>query len=271
MVSAVYCGLTIRAFLKRRKQFQDLMASNKNLTYSRYFRLILLAGVEIMCTIPLSIYQIYSNASDPRGISPWISWENVHSKFYHVDQFPLILYGKDPAAVSALQFARWSTVACALLFFAFFGFADEAKKHYRLIFNSVAKRVGYTTISSGQSSSIIASFPGKSAFAGSGGGFNKPLPVYVTKETDVSRDSMSSYSDKLSTSIYIGESGTFDDIRAQPYTPTDTSVSNSPSPPPGDDSSLRRAENAFDPSSIRKPSVPDAPRAVRPDSELDIV
>ncbi|KAJ7842317.1 hypothetical protein B0H13DRAFT_2098813 [Mycena leptocephala] len=35
-------------------------------------------------------------------------------------------------------------VPCALLFFAYFGFADETIKNYRGAFNSIARRVGYT-------------------------------------------------------------------------------------------------------------------------------
>jgi pheromone a factor receptor len=43
---------------------------------------------------------------------------------------------------TSLQFTRWATIICGLGFFAFFGFADEAQKHYKSAFNSVAKRIG---------------------------------------------------------------------------------------------------------------------------------
>jgi len=41
--------------------------------------------------------------------------------------------------------SRWLVVVCGLIFFAFFGFADEAQRHYKIAFESVAKRVGHTT------------------------------------------------------------------------------------------------------------------------------
>ncbi|KAH9976850.1 pheromone A receptor-domain-containing protein [Lactifluus volemus] len=41
----------------------------------------------------------------------------------------------------------WTLVLCAFLFFAFFGLAEEARKHYRLVYTSLANRLGYSTSS----------------------------------------------------------------------------------------------------------------------------
>lgn len=45
----------------------------------------------------------------------------------------------------SLEMSRWLIIACGLIFFGFFGFADEARKHYRLAAQFVSKRVGYST------------------------------------------------------------------------------------------------------------------------------
>ena len=81
VISAVYCGtptflslghstssnsvagLTLWSFLQRRAQFSQFMTPNSTLTMSRYFRLMALAGVELLCTIPLSIFQTVLNAT----------------------------------------------------------------------------------------------------------------------------------------------------------------------------------------------------------------
>ncbi|KAJ6479760.1 hypothetical protein C8R45DRAFT_1155950 [Mycena sanguinolenta] len=96
--------------------WRDMLSSNNNLNLNRYLRLMLLAGTNICLAIPLGI---------------WVLWVNVKVT------------------------TRWLTVAASLLFFAFFGFADEAMKNYRSAFNSVVKGVGYSTatMSSGQLSS----------------------------------------------------------------------------------------------------------------------
>jgi pheromone a factor receptor len=285
--------MTILAFIKRRKQFQDLMSRNRNLTYSRYFRLMLLAGIDLCCTVPLSIYSIYLNTvADPNPVSPWISWEETHYDYSRVIQYPRVIYSLDQNNVVSLEITRWMMVICAIMFFGFFGFADEAKKHYRIAFTSVAKSVGYTTIDSFQSPSSatyvysstrspylfspVCSFSGFSGkFPGSGkeskglSSFSKPsmrldLPVFITKETEVARDTdtVSSYSDKLSTSIYLGEAtmGDLTITQIEPYSPTDTSPTVSryiPSPTPSEDREIQFPEPILDSSSIRRPSVPE--------------
>lgn len=156
LVSAVYAVLSIRTFNKTRSQSKQILSSYSNLTSSRYLRLMALSGCEILCTVPLGIYATYLNAADG-AINPWISWQDTHAGFSRVDQIPAMLWRQQPVVESALELSRWLCVACALLFFAFFGFADEAKKNYRSAISSVAKRVGMSTGSFGNSTGIVSS------------------------------------------------------------------------------------------------------------------
>ncbi|KAF5321186.1 hypothetical protein D9619_001396 [Psilocybe cf. subviscida] len=204
MTSAVYSVLSIREFRKRHTEFKEILSSNSNLSPNRFFRLMALAGVEAACCIPLSITTIVLNATRA-PIYPWISWQDTHFGFSRVDQIPAVQWRSDPNANTGLEMTRWLVVVCGLVFFAFFGFADEAQKHYRLAFNSVAKRVGLST---GGSATKIGSnmmtksggFSSKSYGASSvgmssqGGG----LPVYVRQEVLEKRDSFDSFSDDLS-------------------------------------------------------------------------
>jgi pheromone a factor receptor len=81
-------------------------------------------------------------------VFPYKGWANTHWGFSRVDQFPSIEWEANPLLVTSLELSRWAPVACAFIFFTFFGFADEARKHYRLAFTTVAKRVGYSVSSS---------------------------------------------------------------------------------------------------------------------------
>jgi hypothetical protein len=122
----------------------EFLSMNKNLSSSRYFRLMGLAGIEMLCTIPLGAYVIYLNAT-AQPVLPWISWANVHFNFSRIEQIPSVAWRTSGPAVLSIEFSRWFLVVCALVFFAFFGFADEARKNYRLAYVSVAKRVGLST------------------------------------------------------------------------------------------------------------------------------
>jgi Pheromone A receptor len=117
--------------------------SSQGLSRGRYFRLMALSATEILGTIPLGTYFIVTNAK--AGVQPWESWAEIHSNYSDVHQVPSIVWEGDPFLAGGLEIFRWSLVACAFIFFAFFGFADEACQHYRSVYTSIASRIRYST------------------------------------------------------------------------------------------------------------------------------
>ncbi|KAG2056536.1 STE3-domain-containing protein [Suillus hirtellus] len=210
-ISAYYCVRTIVELAQRRAQFMEFLSVNKNLSSSRYFRLMGLAGIEMLCTVPMGAYVVYLNAT-AQPVYPWISWANAHYDFSRVEQIASIFWRENDDLVLSLELSRWLLVVCAFVFFGFFGFADEARKNYRLAYVSVAKRVGLSTAGT-------VSQAGKSEMA-----YNSrtgTLPVFVVQRTEKKRDSINSFS----TSISIGELNmTFDDVKEASYTPTQTAA-----------------------------------------------
>jgi len=61
----------------------------------------------------------------------------------------LLLRGPDPVCCLAPRSANgdwhYFTVFCAFVFFVFFGFADEARRNYRIVYISFAKKIGLLT------------------------------------------------------------------------------------------------------------------------------
>ena len=111
------------------------------MTYSLYFRLMALASVEIMCTVPITTSYIVTNATGGR-LSPWISWEDTHYDFDRVDQYPTLFWRSDSTIAQQIDLERWLFVVCAFLLFFFFGFAEEVRKLYGPSFQYVCKRMG---------------------------------------------------------------------------------------------------------------------------------
>ncbi|KAF8160982.1 pheromone A receptor-domain-containing protein [Crassisporium funariophilum] len=202
LTSGAYSIMSIIAFKKRHTEFKEILSSNSNLNSNRYFRLMALAGIEAVACVPLSITAIVLNAT--RGeVRPWISWEDTHWGFSRVDQIPSVLWKSDPTTQASLEMTRWLIVVCGLCFFAFFGFADEAQKHYKLAFDSVAKRVGYTSNGTTKIGSGVTSSTGfnkskglssSNLAASQGGG----MPIYISQEVVEKRDSLDSISDLTS-------------------------------------------------------------------------
>ncbi|PPQ89550.1 hypothetical protein CVT25_012222 [Psilocybe cyanescens] len=261
LTSGAYCVMSIIAFRKRQAEFKEILSSNSNLSSNRFFRLMALAGIEVLCCIPLAITTMVLNAT--RGtVSPWISWEDTHWGFSRVDQFPSILWRARVDSNVSIELSRWLLVVCGLVFFAFFGFADEAQRHYKLALNSVAKRVGYTTftgstkIGTGNtSSSGFKESSNVSASQGAG------IPVYIRQETVEKRDSLDTLSDMTSVkeSDFASEIGS---IAPSPFS-TLTKNTNSLKPPSlvvtsSDSQSAVTVVESTSPSTHRRDSFPSS-------------
>lgn len=247
--------LTVRALALRRSEFIRLLSGNNNLNSSRYFRLMGLACTEMLLGIPWACYAcLYLNLKST--VYPWLGWTDTHLNFSRIWQYPALEWKSDPVGMTTLELSRWSSVVCAFIFFGYFGFADEARKNYRLAFYSFAKKVGYTTAN--ESSGTSSSF-GSRQMTSSG---RATLPVFIRHESISKRNSFNSYL----THITIGDvGGTLDDVK--PCSPTESSSGSSrysydekrPIP------AVSRPEPAFDLISVPyHPTDPPAP--ARPDS-----
>lgn len=143
---------------KCQKELSAVLSTNSTLTKSRFFRLMALASLEILLDAPFQLIIIIASRETFR---PWISWEVTHygapivfafircnsdlpTDFGRIDQFPSVLW-KNSIQASGLEFSRWSLVVCALIFFLFFGFAEEARKHYKGAIESFSRRVGISS------------------------------------------------------------------------------------------------------------------------------
>ena len=122
--------LTLRGILQRRAQLAEFLSSTSSITANRYLRLMIIATIEMLCTVPISSYGLWLNISSAE-IQPWISWADTHFNYSKVDLYPAILWRLNHPAVVGIELSRWLPVFCALVFFALFGFAEEARKHYR--------------------------------------------------------------------------------------------------------------------------------------------
>jgi Pheromone A receptor len=98
-----------------------------------------LVTTEIMCTTPVAIFSIVLNATATE-IGPWRSWENTHFDYSRVEQFPAVLWRSNRLLVVGMELTRWLAPACAIIFFLFFGFAEEARKNYRAAIAFILRR-----------------------------------------------------------------------------------------------------------------------------------
>jgi pheromone a factor receptor len=148
---------SIYLFYTREIRFRQIMSATPGATPSRYIRLMVVSGCEILGTIPLATFYIVKEAK--LGVYPWRGWAYMHEHYSVVDQVPASIWKNNPNNVFVLEMYRWSLVLCAFVFFALFGFAEEARRHYRQVYASVASRIGYLTSALHRSSQACVVHP----------------------------------------------------------------------------------------------------------------
>jgi len=211
LISGVYSILIIRAFYLRSVEIKAVMSTNNTVTFSRYSRLMALATVDLLITIPFAAFIIYANLKFGK-VSPWVSWDRSHFGFSRIVQIPAHFWRRDPVAQFAMEFSRWAVVACGFSFFMFFGFADEARRNYRKAYACLASRLGAKVASTSTGTGLLGSL----------GSQNLPIqsiPVFVSQEVIHASDSKSSFSDTNTLPSLP------DDDKALPPTPTITTAS----------------------------------------------
>ncbi len=135
--------MNIYLFYMRDRRFRQLLSATPNLSRNRYIRLMAISTTEIFGTIPLGTLYIVRDAKE--GVDPWRGWGYTHDNYSAVYQFPSSVWKNNSNSVFDLEMYRWSLVLCAFIFFALFGFADEARKNYRRVYTSIASRIGFST------------------------------------------------------------------------------------------------------------------------------
>ncbi|KAK7679654.1 hypothetical protein QCA50_017366 [Cerrena zonata] len=129
ILSATYCVRTIIALLRRHKDIKKVLTMTK-MDLQLFHRLVAMAIVEMMGTVPLVTYVIVSAAP---GYYPWNGFADLHLDFNRIDQFPyglwsVIYKGYRPDTIV------WFQIGCGLLFFGLLGLTRDACSRYKRMF-----------------------------------------------------------------------------------------------------------------------------------------
>jgi hypothetical protein len=140
-ISAVFSIMTIRLFLTHRKEFDAVLNSgSSNINKDRYLRLLSLAAVGVCIHLPLATWTLILNATS--YVEPWISWEDTHSNYHRIEYITRFMLSTAPANTIYASIAWWSLVLCAVNFFIFFGFGEEATRQYQTMIGACLKPFG---------------------------------------------------------------------------------------------------------------------------------
>ncbi|KAI0059691.1 STE3-domain-containing protein [Artomyces pyxidatus] len=135
VTSGCFGALALRSLIRRRRELNsfksEATSDNFRLQKGLYARLLILALTDFIFTVPLGAYLLYLDRMSP-DYGPWVNWAYVHWGFNRVDQFPRVLWRASIKEEATVEMSRWGNVLCAVIFFVLFGFAQEARRHYRM-------------------------------------------------------------------------------------------------------------------------------------------
>ncbi|KAF7326987.1 Pheromone B beta 1 receptor [Mycena sanguinolenta] len=239
--SLILAGLALRHFIRRRITFAaHLSANHSALTTSRYLRLLLMSVLQMIWSIAITIFTLWSTSvSIP--IRPYTSWAVVHSNFSRVDQFTTLF---TPQVVLATRVGIWWMVpASTFAFVAFFAFGNDAmteyKKGFRWIRTTVL-RLPRSSSSNGKTGPEASKFPGAISLASFDvkAAATPPSPATAKREEaayDTQSIASSSVGPALSYHTHPEDRFDFEPETPSSYAPTTLSTpAHAPMPPPGD-------------------------------------
>ncbi|KAJ6550802.1 fungal pheromone STE3G-protein-coupled receptor, partial [Mycena vulgaris] len=128
--SGLYFFLCQRAFAASRASLAEGLSEHKNLTATRFMRLSGLAFTVLFFTLPFALLTIATNATASQ-LSTRVSGDVAPFDFAVIARIPRSLWAADDSNRTAVELTRWLGPAYALVFFAFFGLAEEARANYR--------------------------------------------------------------------------------------------------------------------------------------------
>ncbi|KAJ8456853.1 hypothetical protein ONZ51_g11874 [Trametes cubensis] len=191
VISGGFGIMSLRYLAMRRAEFNEFLAHSSSMTSSRYFRLMAMAATELLLSTPLGIYEIYSNAV-AAPLEPWKGWADTHFDFSRVAVYPAYAWRGVPALAVPLELSRWLLPACAFIFFAFFGFAQEARKNYRDAAMAIATRIPclHRALEKRETSNKLKTLQIPSSF-GASGNLPSPPPPYMPRPKSLALSSSS--------------------------------------------------------------------------------
>ncbi len=133
----------------------EFLSSNRDITYSKYSRLMVIACLDTIFNVPVLLTIIITSILQGKESAlnyPYISWKNVHNSaggnipglsLSSIVQTPANEWSTDRWQVFVLKWDEWVYVLYAMIFFGVFGTTPEMRQHYRSAFWFLPERLGY--------------------------------------------------------------------------------------------------------------------------------
>ncbi|KAI0029398.1 GPCR fungal pheromone mating factor, partial [Vararia minispora EC-137] len=141
-----YCPKVIYVFYHHSRATNEFFRNNTSVARLGYFRLLALASVDIVLTLPYgvisTVQNLIENTSAGASIPFFREWKITHSNWAPVTRSYAEIRAEGSWALSDYYLSSWTSVALSLVIFALFGMTPDARATYRRGFYAICKPFG---------------------------------------------------------------------------------------------------------------------------------
>ncbi|VDC04735.1 unnamed protein product [Peniophora sp. CBMAI 1063] len=129
----IYYPHVARLFYRQSRDINHFLQSNDSVSRTNYFRLLTLASIDILLTLPVGIATLVLDVEDvlSYGLIPfYLGWAHDHTDWQPVSFSYADLVSQGTSAVAADYLSQWTSPVLAFVIFGLFGVTSEARASY---------------------------------------------------------------------------------------------------------------------------------------------
>ncbi|VDB95513.1 unnamed protein product [Peniophora sp. CBMAI 1063] len=135
-----------RVFYRHSREIDNFLQSNDSVSRTNYFRILALASIDVLLTLPIGIATVVLDVKDSLSLGPisfYLGWT-----YDHTDWQPESLSYTDTVSqgtfeVAQLYFTYWTSPILAFVIFGLFGVTSEARVSYWRIICTICGWFGW--------------------------------------------------------------------------------------------------------------------------------
>ena len=136
-----------RTFYHQRQDVNRFLQSNDSISRTNYFRILALASIDVLLTLPFGIASIAltvsGSLSTPGGMPFYRGWTFDHSDWSPVGFSYAEIVASGPSNVGQVYFSQWTSPILAFVIFGLFGVTSEARASYQRTIRTIREWLGW--------------------------------------------------------------------------------------------------------------------------------
>ncbi|KZV72081.1 STE3-domain-containing protein [Peniophora sp. CONT] len=129
----IYYPTVVRVLYRQNRDVKHVISSDDSITHTNYLRILALANIDILLTLPIGIASVILVVKDTlssTSLSFYSGWTYVHTEWDPLSASYAELIASGTFTVAEVYFVHWAPVFLSFVIFGLFGISAEARAAY---------------------------------------------------------------------------------------------------------------------------------------------